>query len=912
MSTVQRPPTASAALLTDGTTVTIRPIDPADRAAVLALHADRMSEESRRLRFLGSSARAADLTADRLCGPLRTDGFALGAWAADVLVGEADYEVLDEAAGTAELALAVADAWQHRGVGTLLLEHLVHAAREHGLAAFEADTLAGNRAVHRVFTDLGLPVHRRYEQGEVKVRVPLAEADEGYRRAVDERGRAADVASLGALLRPASVAVVGASRRPASVGGSVLRKIRDGGFTGEVWAVNPHADQVAGRTAYPSVAALPDVPDLAVLAVPAAAVPAVAEECGQVGVRALVVLTSGLDAGQARRLSGSCRRHSMRLVGPNSLGIAATDPRVRLDAEFGGAFPLPGTAGVAVQSGGVGIALLQRLAWLGIGVSSFVSLGDKYDVSGNDLLQWWESDGHTDLALLHLESFGNPRAFARTARRVTRSMPVLTVDAGRSAAGRRGAASHTAAAATPTVTREALFRQAGITAARSVAELVETAALLHAQPLPATRGAVAVVSNAGGVGILAADACADAGLVLPDLPADLAARLLDLLPAGASAANPVDTTAAVGPDRFRACLDALEHSDAVDALMVCLVPTALSDEPESGLLRALLDGGARRRIPVTVVRLGQQVPVTRLRAADGVLPQYADPRSAAAALAHARERSRWLGRPIGADVDVPGCDPGAARRIVDAHLAEHPAGGWLDPLATATLLACYGLPLTTTVWARDPHSAVVAARALRHDGHDGRTVLKAYWPDQVHKSAAGAVRTGLRTDRDVRDTYREFTAAFGDRMAGVVVQPMAAPGVELLAGLVQDQVFGPLVVLGLGGTATDVLDDRAARLAPLTDLDLPEMVAGLRAAALLSGRPGSPPVDLPAIHRILAGLSRMADDLPQIAEADLNPVIARPDGVLCVDARIRVEPRPPFDPYLRRLRRPQGLPEEEP
>ncbi|MFG2823323.1 GNAT family N-acetyltransferase [Kitasatospora sp. NPDC048365] len=910
MSTVRRPP-GSAALLSDGTTVTIRPIAPADRRAVLALHAERMSDESRRLRFLGASRRAAGLTADRLCGPAREDGFALGAWAADDLVGEADYEVLDAAAGTAELALAVADAWQHRGVGTLLLEHLVHAAREHGLAAFEADTLAGNRAVHRVFTDLGLPVHRRYEQGEVHVRVPLAESDEHYRRAVDERGRAADVASLAALLHPASVAVVGASRRPGSVGQSVLRKIRDGGFTGRVWAVNPHAPQVAGEPAHPAVAALPTVPDLAVLAVPAAAVPTAAEECGRAGVRALVVLTSGLDAQQARQLTDSCRRHSMRLVGPNSLGIAVTDPRVRLDAEFGGAFPLPGTAGVAVQSGGVGIALLERLAWLGIGVSSFVSLGDKYDVSGNDLLQWWESDGHTDLALLHLESFGNPRAFARTARRVTRSLPVLTVDAGRSAAGRRGAASHTAAAATPTVTREALFRQAGITAARSVAELVETAALLHTQPLPAARGAVAVVSNAGGIGILAADACADAGLALPDLPADLSARLLDLLPAGASAANPVDTTAAVRPDQLRDCLEALEQSDAVDALMVCLVPTALSAEPEGGLLRALIDGGARRRTPVAVVRLGQQVPVSRLHTADGLLPAYADPRSAAVALAHARERSRWLARPVGTEVDVPGCDPAAARRIVADHLADHPAGGWLDPSSTAALLACYGLPLTTGVWARDRQAAVVAARALRRDGHDRRAVLKAYWPDQVHKSAAGAVRTGLRTDREVRDAYREFTAAFGGRMAGAVVQPMAAPGVELLVGLVQDRVFGPLVVLGLGGTATEVLDDRAARLAPLTDLDLPEMVAALRAAELLAGRLGSPPVDLPGLHRILAGLSRMAGDLPQVVEADLNPVIARPDGVLCVDARIRVEPRHPFDPYLRRLRRPQGLPEEE-
>lgn len=470
MSTVQHLPSAVEVLLADGTTALIRPLAPADHDAVLDLHTERMSDASRRMRFFGASRRAPELAVDRLCGPPRPGFLALSAWVGGDLVGEADYESESGHEDAAELAVAVADAWQHRGVGTLLIEHLVHAARERGIHTIEADTLASNRAVHQVFSDLGLPVHRHFDQGEIKVAVPLDESDEHYREAVDERGRAADVASLAALLRPRSVAVVGASRRPGSVGQAVLRKIREGGFTGEVWAVNPHAEQIAGEPAYPALSALPRVPDLAVLAVPPAVVASAAEECGRAGVRALVVLTSGLGADAARQLMHACRGHSMRLVGPNSLGIAQTDPEVRLDAEFGGAFPLPGTAGVAVQSGGVGIALLERLAWLGIGVSSFVSLGDKYDVSGNDLLQWWEGDGQTDLALLHVESFGSPRAFARTARRVTRTIPVLTVDAGRSAAGRRGAASHTAAAAaTPTVTREALFRQAGITATRAIA-----------------------------------------------------------------------------------------------------------------------------------------------------------------------------------------------------------------------------------------------------------------------------------------------------------------------------------------------------------------------------------------------------------------------------------------------------------
>ncbi|MFD8749648.1 GNAT family N-acetyltransferase [Kitasatospora sp. NPDC059577] len=895
------PPTTAEALLADGTTVGIRPFAPDDRRAVLDLHAAGMSEESRRMRFFGVSRNAPAQAAARLCGAPRAGLLAFGAWAGEELIGEADCELLDDPPRTAELALAVADRWHHRGVATLLLEHLVHAARAAGVRFFEADTLSGNRAVHRVFADLGLPVERRYAQGEVRLRVPLDEGDERYRAAVDERGRRADVASLTALLRPASVAVVGASRREGSVGRSVLAKIRKGGFTGALWAVNPHAAEIDGRLAYPDVAALPAVPDLVVLAVPADAVPGVAEECGAAGVRALAVLTSGLGPQEARRLMRACRRHSMRLVGPNSLGLAQTDPAVRLDAEFGGAFPRPGTAGVAVQSGGVGIALLQRLAWLGIGVSSFVSLGDKYDVSGNDLLQWWESDGRTDLALLHLESFGSPRAFGRTARRVTRTVPVLTVDAGRSTAGRRGAASHTAAAATPTVTREALFRQAGITAVRSIDELVEAAALLHAQPLPAPRGAVAVVSNAGGIGILAADACAEAGLELPELPAGLAT----FLPPGASVRNPVDTTAAVGPVELALFLRELERVEAVDAILVCLVPTALGAVPDQDPARALLEGPARRAVPIAAVLLDQQVPVRHRTCADGgLLPAYSDSVAAARALAHARDRARRLAEPQPVPVDVPGCDRPTARSLVDGFLTAHPGGGWLDPLTTADLLDAYGLPLVTSVWARDEHAAVAAATELRRHGHDGRTALKAYWPDQVHKSALGAVRTGLATDDEVRCAYREFAERFGAELAGAVVQPMAAPGVELLAGVVQDQVFGPLVVLGMGGTAAEVLADRAARLAPLCERDLTTMVTELRSAPLLSGTGGAPPVDLAAVRSVLARLSRLAEDFPELVETDLNPVIARRNGAVCVDARVRLERRPSFDPYLRRLRRP--------
>lgn len=391
------------------------------------------------------------------------------------------------------------------------------------------------------------------------------------------------------------------------------------------------------------------------LAVPAPEIPAVAEDCGKRGVHALVVVSAGLDEGQARALLAHCRAYGMRLVGPNCLGIANPEDGTRLDATFAAAHPQPGTAGVAAQSGGVGIALLGGLARLGIGVSSFVSLGDKYDVSGNDLLQWWESDERTDLALLHLESFGNPRAFSRTARRVTRRMPILTVDAGRTDAGRRAAASHTAAAATTPLTRQALFTQAKITATRSVSELLESAALLHAQPLPTGRR-VAVVTNAGGAGVLAADACAEAGLTLPPLGADLVGDLLDVLPRGATATNPVDATAAVTEDQLGGCLDRLATSEAVDAVLVALVPTAVSTATGDVLSRVLTRATARRSHTVAAVLLDQEQPVTLLSGATAAVPAYTDPQAAARALAHAAARAAWLARPPGTVPDLAGVD----------------------------------------------------------------------------------------------------------------------------------------------------------------------------------------------------------------------------------------------------------------
>ena len=886
------------ALLADGSTVEIRPAGRGDADAVRAMHA-AMSPENRYLRFFSLSPGNAEREAKRVCREAEPGRAALLAWLGDRLVGVASYEPAGTA-GAAEVAFAVPDDMHGKGVATLLLEHLVSVARERGVREFQAEALAENSAMLRVFADAGLPAQRRMSDGVVELTFPLPAGDadrslDSYLDSVAARESRADVASLRHLLRPASVAVVGASRRRGTVGREILRNIVTGGFSGDVYPVNPRASSLEGLHCLPSVASLPEHVDLAVIAVPAAAVTEVAAQCGQRGVRSLVVITSGLGP-QGADLLAICRRYGMRLVGPNCFGVAV--PPLGLDATFAAGHPAPGIAGLVVQSGGVGISLLGHLSQLGIGVSSFASVGDKYDVSSNDLLTWWEQDERTKLAVLYVESFGSPRKFARTARRVGQRMPVLTVLGGRSAAGQRAAASHTAAAATPLVTQEALFAQAGIIAVPGLGELVEAAALLACQPLPAG-DRVAIVSNAGGAGVLAADACGDNGLRVAVLSGATQRRLGRLLPPGSAVAGPVDTTAAVGGDAFRACLEEVAADDGVDAVIAITVPTAVADLTQA-------TAAAKVAKPLAAAVLDQPQAVRLIRASGSgtpdadrpaVIPVYAYPEGAARALGHAAAYRAWRGRQRGQVPDLSGLRTAEARAQIAGFLAASPEGGWLPAAAVSDVLACYRIALVPSRQVTDEQEAVRAAAEL-----GGPVVLKAQAAGLVHKTEAGAVKLDLHGEQEVRTAYRELAAPFGAGLAGVLVQPMLTGGVEVLVGVVQEPVFGPLVVFGLGGVATEVLGDHAARLTPLTDTDADDLIRGVHAAPLLFGHRGTPPVDMAALSDLLLRVSRLADDLHEVAELDLNPVIATRDGVCAVDARIRVCPAQPRDPFLRRLR----------
>jgi acyl-CoA synthetase (NDP forming)/GNAT superfamily N-acetyltransferase len=813
------------ALLTDGTTIEIRATRPDDFDAVRNMHA-KMSSQNLYLRFFGLSRSAAEGEARRTCREPAPDHAALLAVLEGQVVGCGSYEVTGDGSRSAEIAMAVADDMHRRGVGTLLLEHLISVARGRGLRTFVATTLSENALMMQVFADAGLGARRALVDGVYEVSFPLPDGEGTpgvgtYHDAVAERERSADVASLRHVLTPASVAVIGASRRPGSFGRAILKNIVDDGFSGPVYAVNPNpsAAELDGVPCVPSAAALPEPVDLAVIAAPAGAVVGIAEDCGRRGIKALVVITSGLDGPARAELLGICRRHGMRLVGPTCFGVANT--AISLDATVAARHPRPGMAGLAMQSGGVGVVLLEHLSRLGIGVSSFVSLGDKDDVSGNDMLLWWKSDATTKLAVLYLHSFGNPRKFARTARAVGRTMPILTVNVGRSAAGRRLTAIR--AAAVPQLTRQALFEQAGMIATANFGELVDAAALLASQPVPGG-SSVGVVSNTRGGGMLAADACGDVGLQVATLADDTQRALRDLLPPDATVTGPVDTTAVITSGIFRRCLELIGTDPGVDAVLALTATTATGD---------LVPGVGAAQLPVPIAAVVMdQVEGVRLLPGPGedspAVPAYAYPESAARALGHAARYGAWRATPPGSVPVLEGLRQDRASELVVSFLTGTPWGGWLPRGQTVELLSCYGV-----------------------------------------------------------------------LMAGRIADTTGAVGVKV--SVLQEQVFGPLVLFGLAGGAADDLADRAARLAPLTESDADNLIRSVRAAAPLFGRSGALAADLSSLRGMLLRVSQLAVDLPEVAELELSPVATGPDGALAVAGRVRIQAAEPADAYLRQL-----------
>lgn len=863
-------------ILRDGTTLRLRPPHRDEAHALLDFFRD-LSERSLYLRFHGYPRIGPHLV-ERLLEPNWTErGALVGMFTEgddERIVAIANYERLRDPT-TAEAAFAVADAYQRRGIGTRLVEQLADRAGRFGIERFVAEVLPDNRNMLGVFEALGFETSRTLAGGEIEIQFPIA-STEAYEERVDERDHVGITASLHAFFEPRGVAVVGASRRRGSIGGELFRNVVSGDFAGAAYPVNRDGTPVAGVRGYRSVAEIPDEIDLAVLCVPAAAVLEAARDALEHGVRALVVISAGFAEigreGVARQeeLLALVRGYGARLIGPNCLGI--TSAASSLNATFAGRAAPPGNIGFSSQSGALGLALLEAAVTRGLGLSAFVSIGNKADVSTNDLLEWWEDDERTEAILLYVESFGNPRRFGRIARRVARSKPILAMKSGTSSSGQRAASSHTAALAGSEAAVDALFHQAGVIRATSLGDLINAATLLSSRPRLSGRS-VALLTNAGGLGILCADACEAVGLTLPSLAADTLVTLRDLLPAEASVANPVDMLGGATAETYASVLPHLLADPGVDAVIVLFVPAVSSTADEvADAIERTASAVAVDKPTLAVIVSSDGIPAV-LKGSRHVAP-FTYPESAARALGHAAERAEWLRRPQGTVPRLEDIDHETAHALVEGVLAES-ENAWLDPATTRALLLAYGLPLVPERVAGSADEAVAAA-------------LELGLPAVVKTAAAGAHKTetgGVALDLTTAEAVREAALRIGPP---VVVQPMIGGGAEVLAGIVQDPVFGPLVAFGPGGVFAELIGEASFRIAPLTGIDAEELVTGGKAGRLVSGFRDLPAADIRSLVDLVHRLARLGEDLPTIAELDLNPVMALPDRCVAVDARVRV------------------------
>jgi acetyl coenzyme A synthetase (ADP forming)-like protein len=887
------PELESDVLLADGRVAEVRPIRPSDLAALQVLH-EQLSRDASYFRFFGARREVPRSELERWVNVDYSDRLALVAFVDDELVAIASYDRVP-ASGGAEVAFTVRDDQQGRGIGTVLLEHLASAARAAGIVTFVADTLAENRRMLNVFRQAGFAEHAEFDSSVVRVTMDL-EAGESYLDKVEDRDAKAAVASIERLLCPSSIAVIGASRKPGTIGRELLANLVTGAFKGSLYPVNPAGGEIDGLPAYRSIAEVPGLVDLAVIAVPAAQVADVIEACGVKGVGGLVVISAGFaETGGSgreaeRELVTIARRHGMRLVGPNCMGIVNTAPDVSMNATFSPVAPSRGHIAFSTQSGGLGIAILNEATRRDLGVSSFVSVGNKADVSGNDLLRYWEQDGETDVILLYLESFGNPRHFSRIARRIARKTPIIAVKSGRSPSGSRGASSHTAALATPDATVDALFRQAGVIRVDTLEELFDVADVVSHQPLP--KGSrVAIVGNAGGPGVLAADACEGYGLSVPELSLPTQERLRALLGPAAAVGNPVDCIASATAEQYSEALETVLADDTIDSVIVIFTPPLVTQADDVAAAVASVASRATKTIVANF--LATSGTLSAFREGERRVPWFAYPESAARALARVAPYVAWREKPLSGPPQFVDIEADTGRAVVEGALRDVPTT-WLGAGAASDLLTAYGIGVVRSTRATSPGDALRAAGEVGYP-----VALKLDMPGVVHKTDVGGVRLGLSSDTEVLAAATELLEAFGED-AAVVVQPMVPPGVETIVGLVQDPAFGPLVMFGLGGTATELLGDRVLSLVPLSRPEAVDLVSSLRSSRLLTGYRGAAKADIDALADVLCRVARLAEDLPQVVEMDLNPVVAGPTGCVALDCKIRVEIPSAPEPVLRR------------
>ena len=892
-------------VLADGTTVKLREVRADDAERMLAMW-NRTSADSRRARFMGPFTLDTD-NVSRFVDLDPAQQFAVAAFRGrsdtERMIGIARYEHDEDEAGRAEFAALVEDAEQGRGIGSTLVREVALRAGEVGITRLSGDILASNTRMLNLVRQLGLEYEAGNDGGVVRSDLETR-LTERFLAVIDDEERAAASAAIARFLRPESIAVVGASRNRLAIGGLVFDNALRGGFRGAVYPVNPNSRAVQGVATYPTLSDCPSVPDLVMVCVPAAMVNDVVEEAGRLGVKATCVISAGFaevegGAQLQEELLARARSHGMRLVGPNCMGLMNGRPEIRMNTTFSTTFPRPGRVSMSSQSGALGLAVLEHVERLGLGISTFVSVGNKADLSGNDLLLYWEEDEDTDVILMYLESFGNPRKFSRIARRISRTKPIVAVKSGRTGAGERAASSHTAAISAGDTAVAALFGQAGVIRTDTLEELFDVATMLSSQGLPRGRK-VAILTNAGGPGILAADALESNGLEVPRLSERTVAQLAEFLPAEAGLHNPVDMIASASPDAYRRAMSVLGNADEVDALFIIFIPTGTTSSDD--VARALVAAKAELPADVPVISVFMSASGMPDALEGAGIPSFAFPEAAARALGRVADYARWRRRPLGEIVEPKDIDREAARRVVDRVLegADAPspaevragddAGRWCSTQEATEILTAYGVTSARSGFVSNADEGA----ALQRDWGVPVAVKVAA---AIHKADVGGLALDLRSGAAVAEAIGSIERSLAEHdlsehAGSYLVQEMIDGGIEMVVGVTHDPSFGPIIVTGMGGTLVELLRDVAVRITPVTDVDVPEMLEELRMAPLLRGYRGSPPADVAALTDLIHRVNAMVEDLPEVAELDLNPVFVRPDGqgVVAVDVRLRLAP----------------------
>jgi acetyl coenzyme A synthetase (ADP forming)-like protein len=886
-------------VLKDGSTVHVREATKEDRE-LLRDFLLSLSPETISNRFFGVGVdREAALSA---LIPKEND-YALIAMREGKVIAHASYHIVSDK--RAEAAVVVADAYQGKGLGTILLGQLVQTAEKRGILVFDAFVQPENYRMISVLRRLGYQVSLKAEPGAIRASFTVSSIHE-LESVFDQLESRSAAAAVRSFLFPRGVAVIGASRDRTSIGGELFWNIIESGYKGAVYPVNSNADVVQSIVAYKSVLDCPGPVDVAIICVPARYVIDVAKECYKKGVKGLVVISSGFAevGGEGislqRELVSLCNNTGMRLIGPNCMGIINTNKDVSLNAQFAPYKPLPGRIGFLSQSGALGIAVIEHATRLGLGLSSFISVGNKADISGNDLIQYWENDEDTDVILLYLESFGNPRKFARIAKRVTKKKPIIAVKGGRSVAGFRATQSHTGAMLSASdVTVDALFKQTGVIRVDVLSEMFDVAALLSTQPLPRGKR-VGIITNAGGAGILASDACESYGLEVPEFSQETQNKLRSFLRAEASVRNPVDMIASATPEDYGKAIRAVAEDKLIDSLIVIFIPpisVSASDVAKVILQEARKFNNDSRK-PILSVFMATH-GISELLSEDGIrIPSYPFPEAAARALAKATQYSEWVRKEEGRRVSFNDIDRERAASIVSSALRKEtriqsalgkeitqPSQKWLSAEETYQLLSCYGIPMVKSATASNIEEVEKIAKSF-----EGSIVLKAISPKIIHKTEAGAVKLDIRPE-DARleaEKMSERLKAMGLQPEGFLIQQMVKNAFETFVGVTHDQSFGPVIACGAGGIFVELMKDISVRIAPLTDRDADEMISSLKSYPILAGYRGSAEYDVNALKEIVLRVSSLVDDIPEIAEMDLNPVMLLQKNAYVVDARIKV------------------------